>query len=213
MFVIFDLIPPQFLLTVFHVFPTFIFVFLPITVMLHLWRGTCLQCWCVSRQFVVFALPSAHTLHVLSGKHASFRVVSSLQLFQPKFYVSHHSNVCCITCQCHPNWFDHTDTIWWRVQIMKLILKFLHDPVSLHILGISIYFFSRSSPVSIVCVARDWTIEVRSLAEAKDFSSSFCVQTGSGAHPMGTGALSPWVNCDGRDADHSPYSSAEVVNE
>jgi hypothetical protein len=41
-------------------------------------------------------------------------------------------------------------------------------------------------------------IEVRSPAEAKDFSSSLCVQTGSGAHPascpMGTGVLNPWVN-------------------
>jgi hypothetical protein len=29
----------------------------------------------------------------------------------------------------------------------------------------------------------DRAIEVQSLAEAKDFSSSLCVQTGSGAHP------------------------------
>jgi hypothetical protein len=59
----------------------------------------------------------------------------------------------------------------------------------------------------------DQAIEVRSLAEAKGFSSSFCVQTDSGAHPacctMGTGSkVRP-----GRDADHSPPSSAEVVNE
>jgi hypothetical protein len=37
--------------------------------------------------------------------------------------------------------------------------------------------------------------EVRSPAEAKDFSSSLCVQTGSGAHPasctMGTGGSFP----------------------
>jgi hypothetical protein len=44
------------------------------------------------------------------------------------------------------------------------------------------------------------------------------VQTGSGAHPasctMGTGVLSPGVNVrPGRDADHSPPSSAEVENE
>jgi hypothetical protein len=54
--------------------------------------------------------------------------------------------------------------------------------------------------------------------EAEDFSSSLCVQTGSGAHPasctMGTrgpfpgGKAWPW-----RDADHSPPSSAEVKNE
>jgi hypothetical protein len=38
-------------------------------------------------------------------------------------------------------------------------------------------------------------IEVRSPAEAKNFSCSLCVQTGSGAHPascaMGTGGSSP----------------------
>jgi len=61
-------------------------------------------------------------------------------------------------------------------------------------------------------------IGVRSPAGAEDFSSSLCVQTGSGAHPasctMGAGGpfpgskARPW-----RDADHSPPSSAEVVNE
>jgi hypothetical protein len=41
----------------------------------------------------------------------------------------------------------------------------------------------------------DWTIGVRSPAGAEDFSSSLCVQTGSGAHPasctMGTGGPFP----------------------
>jgi hypothetical protein len=64
----------------------------------------------------------------------------------------------------------------------------------------------------------DREIEVRSLARAKDFSSSFCVQTGSGtlpaSCPMGTecpfpgGKARPWP-----DANHSPPSSAEVENE
>jgi hypothetical protein len=64
----------------------------------------------------------------------------------------------------------------------------------------------------------DRAIRVRFPAGAKDFSSVLCVQTGSGAHPasspMGTGGpfpggkARPW-----RDADHSPPSSAEVVNE
>jgi hypothetical protein len=43
----------------------------------------------------------------------------------------------------------------------------------------------------------DRAIEVRSPTGAEDFSSSPCVQTGSGAHPasypMGTGVLSPGV--------------------
>jgi hypothetical protein len=64
----------------------------------------------------------------------------------------------------------------------------------------------------------DRAIGVRFPAEAKDFSSSLCVQTGSGAHPasctMGTGVLSPGAKArPGRDADHSPPSSAEVENE
>jgi hypothetical protein len=63
----------------------------------------------------------------------------------------------------------------------------------------------------------DRAIGVRSPAEAKDFSS-ICVQTCSGAHPascpMGTGGPFPGVKArPGRDADHSPPSSAEVVNE
>jgi hypothetical protein len=62
-----------------------------------------------------------------------------------------------------------------------------------------------------VCLTTGWMIGVRSPAEAKDFSPSPCVQTGSEVHPasypMGTerGKARP-----GRDADHSPPSSAEV---
>jgi hypothetical protein len=65
----------------------------------------------------------------------------------------------------------------------------------------------------------DRAIGVRSPAAAKDFSSILCVQTGSGAHPasctMGTGGSFPrGVKArPGSDADHSPPSSAEVVNE
>jgi hypothetical protein len=59
----------------------------------------------------------------------------------------------------------------------------------------------------------DRAIEVRFPEEAKDFSSSLCVQTGSGAHPasrtMGTGGKAR----PGRDVDHSPPSSAEGENE
>jgi hypothetical protein len=61
----------------------------------------------------------------------------------------------------------------------------------------------------------DRAIEVRSPAGAKDFSSSLCIQTGSGAHPaswtMGTGGPFPGGKArSGRDADHSHPSSAEV---
>jgi hypothetical protein len=60
-------------------------------------------------------------------------------------------------------------------------------------------------------------IGVRSPAGAEDFSSNLCVQTGSGAHPayctMSTGG--PFAGGKarpGRDADHSPPSSAEIKN-
>jgi hypothetical protein len=63
----------------------------------------------------------------------------------------------------------------------------------------------------------DRAIGVRSPAEAKDFSSILCVQTGSGSTQPPVqwvpGVLSPGVKArPGRDADHSPPSS-EVENE
>jgi hypothetical protein len=79
---------------------------------------------------------------------------------------------------------------------------------------------SRGSSVSIMSGYRleDRAVEVRSSAEAKDFSSSLCVQTVSGADPvscpMGTrGPFSGGKVRPGRDADHSPPFSAGFVNE
>jgi hypothetical protein len=71
---------------------------------------------------------------------------------------------------------------------------------------------------SVEHLTTDWKSIIRSPAEAEDFASSLCVQTGSGAHPasctMGTGGPFPGDKArPGRDADHSPSSSAEVVNE
>jgi hypothetical protein len=56
----------------------------------------------------------------------------------------------------------------------------------------------------------DRAIGVRSPAGAEDFSSSICVQTGSGAHPASCtmGTWGPFPGCKarpGRDADHSPH--------
>jgi hypothetical protein len=79
---------------------------------------------------------------------------------------------------------------------------------------------SQGSSVSIVSGygLDDRTIEARSPAEARDFSSNLCVQTGSRAHlascTMGIGG--PFLGGEalpGCDADHSPSFSAEVVNE
>jgi hypothetical protein len=62
----------------------------------------------------------------------------------------------------------------------------------------------------------DRAIGVLSPTEAKDFSSSLSVQTGSGAHPascpMGTGGPFPGGKArPGCDADHSPH--LKVLNE
>jgi hypothetical protein len=59
---------------------------------------------------------------------------------------------------------------------------------------------------------------VRFPTEAEDFSYNLCVKTGSVAHPasypMGSGDPFPGGKArPGRDADHSPPSSAEVKNE
>jgi hypothetical protein len=64
----------------------------------------------------------------------------------------------------------------------------------------------------------DRVIEVRFPTREEDFSSSLCVQTGSGAHPasciVGTGGPFPGGKArPERDADHSLPSSAKVVNE
>jgi hypothetical protein len=54
--------------------------------------------------------------------------------------------------------------------------------------------------------------------EVKDFSSTFCAQTSSEAHPASypVGTRGPFPGDKARperDADHSPPSSAEVKNE
>jgi hypothetical protein len=64
----------------------------------------------------------------------------------------------------------------------------------------------------------DRAIEVRSPPGAEEFSSSPCVQIGSGAHPASypVGTWGPFPGGKvrpGRDADHSPPSSAEVKYE
>jgi hypothetical protein len=61
----------------------------------------------------------------------------------------------------------------------------------------------------------DRVIEVRSPTGAEDFSSSSCVQTGSGVHPASypMGSFPGGKARPGRDADHSPPSSAEAKNE
>jgi hypothetical protein len=85
------------------------------------------------------------------------------------------------------------------------------------------YNHERCEPGSSVSIVSgygldDRAIKVRSPPEAKDFSSSLCVQTGSRAHPasctIGTGGPFPGAKArPGRETDHSTPPSAEVENE
>jgi hypothetical protein len=106
-----------------------------------------------------------------------------------------------------------------------LLFVFMHVILSIGLLVLSCYLppthiLNRASSVSIVSGygLDDRAIEVRSPAGAKDFSSSVCVQIGCGAHraccTMSTGGPFPGAKArQGRDADHSPPSNAEVENE
>jgi hypothetical protein len=64
----------------------------------------------------------------------------------------------------------------------------------------------------------DYGLDNRAIEGQRIFPIASSVQTGSGAHPasctMGTGGpFHRGKARPGRDADHSPPSSAEVVNE
>jgi hypothetical protein len=78
----------------------------------------------------------------------------------------------------------------------------------------------RNEPGSSVSIVSDCGLDGRGSipTEAEDFSSTLCVQTGSGAHPasytLGTGGSFPGGKArPRRDADHSPPPSAEVKKE
>jgi hypothetical protein len=74
---------------------------------------------------------------------------------------------------------------------------------------------------SVYCLVTGWMTgpsRFDPLQRQTDFSSSLCVQTGSGAHPasctMGSGGPFPGDKArPGRDADHSLPFSAAVENE
>jgi hypothetical protein len=71
---------------------------------------------------------------------------------------------------------------------------------------------------SVQCLTTHWTAGVPSRTKAEDFFSNLCVQTGSGAniasYAVDTGGSFPGgKERPGRDADHSPPSSAEVKKE
>jgi hypothetical protein len=71
---------------------------------------------------------------------------------------------------------------------------------------------------AVQCLTTGWMIGVQSPTGAEDFSSIPCVHASSEAHlasyPMGTEGPFPRGKArQGRDADHSPPSSAEAKYE
>jgi hypothetical protein len=107
----------------------------------------------------------------------------------------------------------------FKLTLNSATLKYTRSKLKLILRGLRTTG-SRRSSVSIVSDygLDDRAFEVRSSAGTKDFSSSLCVQTGSGAHPascpMGTGGPSPGSKArPGCDANHSRPSSAEVMKE
>jgi hypothetical protein len=90
------------------------------------------------------------------------------------------------------------------------------DPDTIRYCFVSYYHFPFSrEPCSSGSIVSDYGLDdraigVRSSPGAQDFSSSLCVQTGSGANPascqMGTEGPFPGGKArPGRDADHSPH--------
>jgi hypothetical protein len=106
----------------------------------------------------------------------------------------------------------------------KIVTTSSSRPGHLSLQFIFLYkLYSSRSRVSSGSIVSDYGLDDRAIGVlspegAKDFSSSLCVQTGSGAHPasctMGTGGPFPGGNARlGRDADHSSQSSTVVVIE
>jgi hypothetical protein len=109
--------------------------------------------------------------------------------------------------------------IFFFVIFLNCILQNIYSG---QILGNGVGEWTRSQGSSVSIVSdnglEDWVIELQSLTEAKDFSSSLYVQTSSGVHPafypVGAGVTFPRGKArSGRDADHLPPSSAELKNE
>jgi hypothetical protein len=106
-------------------------------------------------------------------------------------------------CDYYQNLFNKNSfiTIW----IHKLAVLFTHAVTTHHLIVYAFGLFHHK--VFLLVFIREKEAGVRTLAEAKDFSSSLYVQTSSEAHPasctMGTGGPFPGDKArPGRGADH-----------
>jgi hypothetical protein len=140
-------------------------------------------------------LTSVSTISLLSGKHG-IRISAGLQRFSASIrwrspcddtmrWISKFHSLekgVLSTCSCIGDFFQPGDvSMWGRVSSGSIVSDYGLD---------------------------DRAVGVRYSAGVKDFSSSLCVQTGSGAHPascpVGTGGPFPGGKArPGRDANHS----------
>jgi hypothetical protein len=145
----------------------------------------------------------------LMGQGASMRYVAVLTIrlsFEP-FLGRYTASWPYIRSSLHTSWGM---LFIWQLNCNYLQLSNYH------------WYYDNCEPASSVSIVSDYgledrELEVRSLAEAKKTSFSLCVQTSPEAHPasctMGTEGPFPGGKArPGRDADHSPPSSAEVEN-
>jgi hypothetical protein len=90
------------------------------------------------------------------------------------------------TKECENCWSPSTSSVWTKYLLLSHGISWI--PCSIILLKnipLPLTDWRRGSSISIVSDygLDDWAIGVRFPAGAKDFSSSLCVQTGSGVHP------------------------------
>jgi hypothetical protein len=139
------------------------------------------------------------------------------QLLRETFETSHKESISFLAlrywkCDCHINKTQNRFKKGnFRKDIKYRLERGMTTIVQVWNLFLPSYDLSKS-------VIADWATVIRSPTEAENFSAALCVQTDSGAHPasctMGTGFFFPGGKArQGRDADRSPPSRAEIKKE
>jgi hypothetical protein len=80
---------------------------------------------CVHKSPPLVPIPSLMNQgHILTPFKIHFNIIrDSLLVFRKKFArISHHYHACYIHYPPHPPWYDHSNNIRWRVQIMKFLI-------------------------------------------------------------------------------------------
>jgi hypothetical protein len=99
--------------------------------------------WARSIQSISFHPIPLRSILILSPTYVLvFPVVSFLLAFPPISYMHSSSpHSCCLPCQSHPSWYNHSNYTWRRLQVTKLLIM-QFSPTSRHF----IYLRSKYSP-------------------------------------------------------------------